>query len=88
MRSFEAIRKHIALVNVTYSLLRAAQHDKALLQKLHRNVQTTLEGLAGDCRRNTQAQALWVLACFIQTALAQGQTLKDIMQPILATVTR
>lgn len=88
MRSFEAIGKHIALVSVTYSLLRAAQHDNALLQKLRRNVHTALEGSAGACRRNTQAQTLWVLACFIQTALAQGQTLQDVMQPILATVAR
>lgn len=88
VRSFEAIGKHIALVSVTYSLLRAAQHDNALIRKLRRNVHTALEGSAGACRRNTQAQTLWVLACFIQTALAQGQTLKDIMQPILATVTR
>ena len=88
VRSFEAIEKHIALVSVTYSLLRAAQHDNALIRKLRRNVHTALEGSAGVCRRNTQAQVLWVLACFIQTALAQGQTLQDVMQPILATVAR
>tara|TARA_B100000749_G_scaffold279219_1_gene271512 strand:+ start:170 stop:1579 length:1410 start_codon:yes stop_codon:yes gene_type:complete len=88
VRSFEAIGKHIAFVSVTYSLLRVAQHDSALLRKLRRNVHTTLEESAGACRRNTQAQALWALACCIQTALAQGQTLKDVMQPILATVAR
>lgn len=88
IRSFEAIGKHIALVSVTYSLLRAAQHDTALIHKLRRNVHTVMEGSAGACRRNTQAQALWVLACFIQTALAQGQMLDDIMKPILATVAR
>ena len=88
VRSFEAIGKHIALVSVTYSLLRAAQHDNALIHKLRRNVHTDLEGSAGACRRNTQAQALWALACFIQTALAQGQTLKEGMQPLLATVVR
>lgn len=88
VRSFEAIGKHIALVSVTYSLLRAAQHDTALIRKLRRNIHTTLEGSAGVCRRNTKAQALWTLAFFIQTALAQGQTLKDVMQPILATVAR
>ena len=88
VRSFEAIGKHIALVSVTYSLLRAAQHDNALIRKLRRNVHTVLEGSAGACRRITQAQVLWALACFIQTALAQGQTLRDVMQPILATVTR
>jgi hypothetical protein len=86
VRSFEAIGKHIALVSVTYTLLRAAQHDTALLRKLRRNVHTTLEGSAGACRRNTQAQALWAFACFIQTALAQEQTLKDVMQPILTAV--
>lgn len=86
VRSFEAIGKHIALVSVTYSLLRAAQHDNALLRKLRRNVHTTLEGSAGACRRNTKAQALWALACFIQTALDQGQTLNDVMQPILTAV--
>lgn len=88
VRSFEAIGKHIALVSVVYSLLRVAQHDTALLRKLRRNVHTTLEGSAGACRRNTKAQALWAFACLIQTALAQGQTLQDVMQPILATVTR
>ena len=88
VRSFEAIGKHIALVSVTYSLLRAAQHDTALLRKLHRNVHTNLDGSAGACRRNTKAQALWTLACFIQAALAHGQTLKDVMHPILAAVAR
>ena len=88
VRSFEAIGKHIALVSVTYSLLRVAQHDTALLRKLRRHVQTTLERSAGACRRNTKAQALWAFACLIQMALAQGQTLKDMMQPILAAVAR
>ena len=87
VRSFEAIKRHIALVAVTYSLLRAAPHDAALLRKLRRNVQTTLDGSIGVCRRHTKAQALWALACFIQTALAQGQTLKQVMEPLLATMT-
>ena len=96
VRDFEAIGKHIALVAVTYSLLRAAQHDKSLIRKLHQNVQKNLGHSAGSClpapdarqagRRNTQAQALWALATFIQAALFQGQTLDEVMQPLLATV--
>lgn len=86
VRDFEAISKHIALVAVTYSILRAAQHDTALLHTLHRDIQTTLDGSAGACRRNTQAHALWALACLIQTGLTQEQTLKQVMQPILAAV--
>jgi hypothetical protein len=84
VRDFEAISRHIALVAVTYSLLRAAQHDEALLHKLQRHVQTTLDGSAGSWRRNTQAQALWTLATFIATGLAQGQTLQDVMEPLMA----
>jgi hypothetical protein len=86
VRNFEAIGKHIALVAVTYSLLRAAPHDQVLRRRLRQNVHTTLEGSAGSGRRNTQAQALWALACFIQTALAQGQTLKQAMHPLLTAV--
>lgn len=84
VRDFEAISRHIALVAVTYSLLRAAQHDEALFHKLQRHIQTQLDGSAGSWRRNTQAQALCTLATFIATGLAQGQTLQDVMEPLLA----
>lgn len=84
VRDFQAIARHIALVAVTYSLLRVAQHDKALLHKLQRQVQMKLDGSAGGWRRNTQAQALWTLATFIATGLSQGQTLQDVMAPLLA----
>ena len=84
VRDFEAIARHIALVAVTYSLLRAAQHDQPLFHKLQRHVQTTLDGSAGKWRRNTQAQALWTVATFIATGLSQGQALQDVMEPLLA----
>ena len=87
VRDFEAIKKHIALVTVTYSLLRAAQHDRVLLQKLQQHIETTLGGSVPTARRITQAQALWALATFTATALAQGQSLQQIMQPVLATLT-
>lgn len=84
VRDFEAISRHLALVAVTYSLRRAAQHDQALFHQLQRDVQTTLDGSAGSWRRNTQAQALWTLATFIATGLSQGQALQDVMEPLLA----
>jgi DDE superfamily endonuclease len=83
VRDFQAISRHIALVAVTYSLLRAAQHDETLLHKLQRHVQTQLDGSAGSWRRNTQAQALWTLATFIATGLSQGQTLQDVIEPLM-----
>jgi hypothetical protein len=86
VRDFTAISRHIALVAVTYSLLRAAPHDPALLHKLQRQIKTKLEGSAGSCQRTTQAQALWALATFIATALSQGQSLGEVMQPFIAAV--
>jgi hypothetical protein len=58
VRDFQAIYRHSALVAVTYSLLRAAQHDHVLLHTLQQQSKTTLDGSAGACRRYTQAQAL------------------------------
>jgi hypothetical protein len=84
VRDFQAISRHIALVAVTYSLLRAAQHDETLLHKLQRHVQTQLDGSAGSWRRNTQAQARWTLATFIATGLSQGQTLQDVIEPLIS----
>jgi hypothetical protein len=86
VRDFEAISKHIALVAVTYSLLRAAPHDKALLHKLQRQLELKLEDSAAFWRRTAQAQSLWVLACFSAAAVTQGHTLHEVMTPLLATV--
>jgi hypothetical protein len=90
LRDFEAIQRHVALVAVVYSLLRAAQHDPALRDKLQRQLKMELEGSAAfpprgpaGWRRTTQAQSLWSLALFISAGLAQGQTLHQIMAPLL-----
>jgi len=86
VRDFQAIYKHIALVAVTYSLLRAAPHDQALLHKLQRQLEFNLEDSAAFWRRTAQAQSLWVLACFIAAAVTQGQSLREVMAPLLAAV--
>jgi hypothetical protein len=86
IRDFEAIERHVALVAVVYSLLRAAQHDHALRDTLQRELKFELEGSVPFWRRVTQAQSLWSLALFISAGLAQGQTLHQIMAPLLRTV--
>ena len=88
VRDFQAISKHIGLVAVTYSLLRTAQYDRALLRELQRHIQISLEGSAGTWRRNTQAQVLWALGTFIATALSQGQPLGEVMKPLVAGLIR
>jgi hypothetical protein len=86
VRDFEAISRHVALVAVTYSFLRAAHHDSALVHTRQQTLETKLAGSAGSWRRNTQAHVLWALATFIATGLAQGQTLHDVMAPLIAAV--
>jgi hypothetical protein len=86
VRDFQAISRHIGLVAVAYSLLRAAPHDEALLHKLQRQLEMELEGSTPFWRRATQAQSLWALACFISAGLTQGQPLRQLMAPLLAAV--
>ncbi len=86
LRDFQAIERHIALVATVYSLLRAAQHDPALSKKLQQQLKLELEGSLAFWRRTTQAQSLWGLALFISAGLAQGQTLRNLMAPLLRAV--
>jgi hypothetical protein len=86
LRDFAAIQRHVALVAVVYSLLRAAQQDTNLQQLLQRELKLELEGSVPFWRRATQAQTLWNLALFISAGLMQGQTLPDIMHPLLQSV--
>jgi hypothetical protein len=86
VRDFQAISRHIALVAVTSSLLRAAQHDTVLLHTLQRQIKTELDGSAGFWRRHTPVQALWASAALIATRLPQGQTLSDLMHPIVTAL--
>jgi len=88
VRDFQAISRHIGLVAVTYSLLRATPHDPALLHKLQCQLEMDLEGSTPFWRRATQAQSLWALACFIAAGLTHGQSLRDLMAPLLAAVCR
>jgi len=44
VRDFQAISRHIGLVAVVYSLLRATPHDQVLLRKLQRQLEIDLEG--------------------------------------------
>jgi hypothetical protein len=86
LRDFEAIERHVALVAVVYSLLRAAQQDIDLQQTLQRELKLELEGSVPFWRRATQAHSLWSLALFISAGLAQGHTLQQVMAPLLRAV--
>jgi hypothetical protein len=86
LRNFSAIQRHVALVAVVYSLLRAAQHDPVLRGKLRRILHQNLEGHPAAGRRAAQAQSLWALGLLISAGLAQGQSLHTILDPLIQTM--
>ncbi|HLE61578.1 MAG TPA: transposase [Pyrinomonadaceae bacterium] len=86
LRDFGAIQRHVALVAVVYSLLRAAQHDPDLREQIQRQLKVEFEGNPASWRRAAQAQSLWCLGLFISAGLAHGQSLQEIMSPLLRTV--
>lgn len=86
LRDFEGISRHIALVAVVYSILRAAQYDTVLRNSLQRQLKLILEGSAVFWRRTTQAQNLWHLALLISAKLLEGKRLPNIMAPLLQTM--
>ena len=88
LRGFSAIQRHVALVAVVYSFLRAAQQDPILQEKLQRQLKIKLEGCPADWRRASQAQALWCLALFISAGLTQGQSLLQIIAPLIRAICR
>jgi len=69
-----------------YSLLRAAQHDPDLREQLQRQLKVKFEGNPATWRRAAQAQSLWTLGLFISAGLAQGQTLHEVMTPLLLAI--
>jgi hypothetical protein len=88
LRNFSAIERHIALVAVVYSMLRAAQQDPRLQTELQRQLKVELDGNPAAWRRTSQAQCLWSLALFISAGLAQGQTLDSLMAPLIRAICR
>ena len=88
LRKFSAIQRHVALVAVVYSLLRAAQHDPVLHEQLQRQLKVELDGNPASWRRAAQAQCLWSLGLFISAGLAQGQSLETLMAPFIRTICR
>jgi hypothetical protein len=83
LRDFEGISRHISLVAVVYSLLRAAQQDTVLRDNLQRQLKLVLEGSAPFWRRTIEAENLWNLALLISSGLLAGQSIELILSPLL-----
>jgi hypothetical protein len=86
LRDFEGISRHISLVAVVYSLLRAAQQDTALRDNLQRQLKLVLEGTVPFWRRTTEAENLWNLAVLISSGLLAGKPIEFILSPLLQSM--
>jgi hypothetical protein len=86
LRGFNAIQRHVALVAVVYRLLRASQYDPVLHNRLQRQLKVKLEDNPAAWRRASQAQSLWCLGLFISTGLTQGQSLQQLLTPLMRTM--
>lgn len=86
LRDFEGISRHVALVAVVYSLLRAAQYDTVLRDNLQRQLKIVLDGTAPFWRRATHADNLWQLALVISSGLLEDKSLASIMAPFIQIV--
>ena len=86
LRDFEGISRHVALVAVVYSLLRAAQQDTVLRGILQRQLKLILEGTVAFWRRTTEAENLWNLAVLISFGLLAGKPIEVILTPLLETM--
>ena len=53
-----------------------------------RQLKITLEGSPADWRRAAQAQSLWCLALFISAGLTQGQSLPQVLAPLIRAICR
>ncbi len=86
LRDFEGASRHVALVTVVYSLLRAAQYDTVLRDHLQRQLKLVLEGTVAFWRRTTEAENLWNLAVLISSGLLAGKSLDAIMASLLSAM--
>ena len=86
LRDFEGIARHVVLVAVVYSLLRAAQQDTVLRDNLQQQLKLALEGSAAFWRRATRADTLLQLATAISAGLLAGKPLSDVVAPYLKAV--
>lgn len=86
LRDLTAIERHVALVAVVYSLLRAAHHDTVFQDRLQRELKLNLEGSAASWRRATQAQAFWALLLSVSLRLSQGHSLDAIAAPMVRAI--
>ena len=90
-RPLDAIYKHIACVNVVYSLLYAAKYDQVLISKLqvqlHQNTKDLVDGSIAHWRRVVKAQAMMNFVQWINQNQKHEDDWKWFLIPVIQTMT-
>lgn len=81
VRNEKAIQTYIALVVVTYSILKCSIHDDDLLSSIQQRLQTETDGTLPFLRRLMKAEGLFLLIEHILLKFKQGGSLKEIFKP-------
>ncbi len=81
LRDFSGIQRHVALVAVAYSILRAAQQDSDLREKLQGQLKVNLEGSAASWRRVYASAEYMVPEPAHQCRVGPRSTLQHILAP-------
>ena len=91
IRPLEAIYKHIACINVVYSLLHAARYDQALIstlqQQLHQTTKDLVDGSVAHWRRVVKAQTLLDLVGWAAQNDADKDNWKLLLIPVIQAMT-
>lgn len=83
LRNHKAIQTYIALVVVAFSMLKRAVHDEDLLSSLQQQLQTESRMTLPFLRRLLQVEGLLILMDHVFTLIQKGNSLEQIMQPLL-----
>lgn len=82
VRNEKAIQTYIALVVVTFSMLKCTVHDDDLLSSIQQRLQTETDNTLPFLRRLMKAEGLLNLVEFILERINQGQLLQQIFKPL------
>ena len=82
VRNLKAIQSYIALVVITYSILKCAIHDRDLLSSLQQRLQTKSDGTLPFLRRLMQAECMVLLVEYIFAKVEHGESIQQILKPL------
>lgn len=89
LRNLKAIKRHIGLVVLVYSILQCARNDLSLLNKLQKkisNIKDYLNGSLPYMRRLTQAQAFHALIQWIFLQVKDEVPLALVLKPLIKSI--